>query len=151
MGYAAYFTTLDSLMLLLKTEEISGKSRGALKYMRKAALVTIDEVGFMPLSKDEANLFFRFVSEMSEKTSMIITSNKGFDEWADFLGDATITTAILDRLIHHCEIINMSGDSYCPIHRESTLGGVVQFVAKAPGTLCGEFWYGLVDFLQGGP
>ena len=61
-------------MMLLKTEEISGKSRGTLKYMRKAALITIDEVGFMPLSKDEANLFFRFVSEMSEKTSLIITS-----------------------------------------------------------------------------
>ena len=122
LGYAAYFTTLDALMMLLKTEELSGKSRGALKYMRKAALVTIDEVGFMPLSKDEANLFFRFVSEMSEKNSLIITSNKGFDEWADFLGDATITTAILDRLIHHCEIINMSGDSYRLTHRKSILG-----------------------------
>ena len=65
LGYAAYFTTLDALMMLLKTEEISGKSRGTLKYMRKAALITIDEVGFMPLSKDEANLFFRFVSEMA--------------------------------------------------------------------------------------
>ena len=122
LGYAAYFTTLDALMLLLKTEEISGKSRGTLKYMRKAALVTIDEVGFMPLSKDEANLFFRFVSAMSENTSMIITSNKGFDEWADFLGDATITTAILDRLIHHCEIMNMSGDPYRLPHRKSILG-----------------------------
>ena len=122
LGYAAYFTTLDALMMLLKTEEISGKSRGALKYMRKAALITIDEVGFMPLSKDEANLFFRFVSEMAEKTSVIITSNKGFDEWADFLGDATITTTILDRLIHHCEIINMSGDSYRLTHRKTILG-----------------------------
>ena len=60
LGYAAYFTTLDALMMLLKTEEISGKSRGTLKYMRKAALITIDEVGFMPLSKDEANLKNRF-------------------------------------------------------------------------------------------
>lgn len=51
----------------------------------------------MPLTPTEANLFFGFVSSMSEKTSLIITSNKGFDEWADFLGDATITTAILDR------------------------------------------------------
>jgi len=56
----------------------------------------------------EANLFFGFVSAMSEKTSLIITSNKGFDEWADFLGDATISTTILARLIHCCEIINMS-------------------------------------------
>ena len=50
---------------------------------------------------------------------MIITSNKGFDEWTDFLGDATITTAILDRLIHHCEILSMTGDSYRLSHRKS--------------------------------
>jgi DNA replication protein DnaC len=90
-----------------------------LKYLQKAALVVVDEVGFMPLTPAEANLFFGFVSSMSEKTSLIITSNKGFDEWADFLGDATITTAILDRLIHHCEIINMTGNSYRLAHHQS--------------------------------
>jgi len=56
---------------------------------------------------------------MAERTPMIITFNKGFDEWAEFLGDATTTTAILDRLIHHCEIINMTGDSYRLKHRKS--------------------------------
>lgn len=60
-----------------------------------------------------------FISAMSERTSLIITSNKGFDEWADFLGDATITTAILDRLIHRCEIINMTGSSYRLEHHQS--------------------------------
>ena len=97
-----------------------GKRR--MKYLRKAALVIIDEVGFMPLTPAEAKLFFGFVSSMSEKTSLIITSNKGFDEWADFLGDATITTAILDRLIHHCEIINMTGNSYRLEHHRSITG-----------------------------
>lgn len=82
-------------------------------------MVVIDEVGFMPLSNTEANLLFGFVSSMSERTSLIITSNKGFDEWADFLGDTTITTAILDRLIHHCEILNMTGNSYRLEHRKS--------------------------------
>ena len=93
-----------------------------MKYLRKAALVIIDEVGFMPLTPAEAKLFFGFVSSMSEKTSLIITSNKGFDEWADFLGDATITTAILGRLIHHCEIINMTGNSYRLEHHRSITG-----------------------------
>lgn len=119
LGYVAAFETLDSLMKLLMTEEISGASKRRLKYLSKAALVVVDEVGFMPLSPAEANLFFGFVSSMSEKTSLIITSNKGFDEWVDFLGDATITTAILDRLIHHCEIINMTGNSYRLEHRKS--------------------------------
>lgn len=119
LGYSVAFETLDNLMKYLKTEEISASSKRRMKYIRKATLVVIDEVGFMPLSPGEANLFFGFVSAMSEKTSLIITSNKGFDEWADFLGDATITTAILDRLIHHCEIINMTGNSYRLEHRKS--------------------------------
>lgn len=119
LGYSVAFETLDNLMKYLKTEGISASSKRRMKYIRKATLVVIDEVGFMPLSPGEANLFFGFVSAMSEKTSLIITSNKGFDEWADFLGDATITTAILDRLIHHCEIINMTGNSYRLEHRKS--------------------------------
>jgi DNA replication protein DnaC len=56
---------------------------------------------------------------MDERVSVIVTSNKGFDEWADFLGDPTITTAILDRLIHRCEIISMTGNSYRLEHRKS--------------------------------
>ncbi len=119
LGYAVAFETLSDLMSVLKTAEISGASKRRLKYLQKAALVVVDEVGFMPLTPAEANLFFGFVSSMSEKTSLIITSNKGFDEWADFLGDATITTAILDRLIHHCEIINMTGNSYRLAHHQS--------------------------------
>ena len=122
LGYTVAFETLDNLMTILKTVEISNDSKRRLKYLRKAALVIIDEVGFMPLTPTEANLFFAFVSSMSEKTSLIITSNKGFDEWADFLGDATITTAILDRLIHHCEIINMTGNSYRLEHHRSITG-----------------------------
>ena len=122
LGYTVAFETLDNLMTILKTVESSNDSKRRLKYLRKAALVIIDEVGFMPLTPTEANLFFGFVSSMSEKTSLIITSNKGFDEWADFLGDATITTAILDRLIHHCEIINMTGNSYRLEHHRSITG-----------------------------
>lgn len=122
LGYTVVFETLSNLMVVLKTVEISKASQRRLKYIRKAALVVVDEVGFMPLSPAEANLFFGFVSSMSEKTSLIITSNKGFDEWADFMGDATITTAILDRLIHRCEIINMTGNSYRLEHHRSITG-----------------------------
>jgi DNA replication protein DnaC len=119
LGYAVSFTTLDDLIATLKTSQISTTSKRKLKVLNSAALVIIDEVGFMPLTNAEANLFFGFISSMSEKTSLIITSNKGFDEWVEFLGDATITTAILDRLIHHCEIINMTGNSYRLEHRKT--------------------------------
>lgn len=77
----------------------------------------------MPLSSTEANLFFGFVSSMAERTSLVITSNKGFDEGIDFMGDATITTAILDRLIYHCKILNMTGNSYRLEHRKSITQG----------------------------
>lgn len=122
LGYAVAFTTLSELMKVLKTEPISTTSQRRLKVLRKSALVIIDEVGFLPLSTAEANLLFGFVSDMNDKTSLIITSNKGFDEWADFLGDPVITTAILDRLIHRCEIFNMTGNSYRLEHRRSILG-----------------------------
>ena len=119
LGYTVAFETLDNLMKLLKTADVSGASRRRVNYLSKAALVIVDEVGFMPLSQVEANLFFGFISSMDERVSVIVTSNKGFDEWVDFLGDATITTAILDRLIHRCEIISMTGNSYRLEHRKS--------------------------------
>ena len=122
LGYAVAFTTLSELMKMLKTETISTASQRRLKVLRGSALVIIDEVGFLPLSTTEANLLFGFVSDMNDKTSLIVTSNKGFDEWADFLGDPVITTAILDRLIHRCEIFNMTGNSYRLEHRRSILG-----------------------------
>ena len=77
LGYAVAFETLDNLMKLLKTAEISGASMRRLKYLNKAALVIVDEVGFMPLSPGEANLSFGFVSAMVERTSLIVTSSKG--------------------------------------------------------------------------
>lgn len=121
-GYAVAFETLESLMKHLKIAEISKSSQHRLKYLGKCSLIVIDEVGFLPLTAAEANMFFSFVSSMSERTSLIITSNKGFDEWVDFLGDTTITTAILDRLIHRCEIINMSGNSYRLEHHQPIIG-----------------------------
>jgi len=121
MGYAVAFNSLDEIIKVLKTIEMSAKSRRRYKILNNAALVVIDEVGFLPLSNEEANLFFGFISSMAEKTSVIITSNKGFDEWVDFMGDLTITTAILDRLVHHCEVFNMTGDSYRLKHRKSII------------------------------
>ena len=119
LGYNTVFITLDELIRCLKLIDISEKSKSRLRYIDRCSLVIIDEVGFTPLNKEEANMFFGFMSKMSERTSVIITSNKGFDEWVDFMGDAVITTAILDRLIHHCEIINMTGESYRLTHRKT--------------------------------
>jgi DNA replication protein DnaC len=78
-----------------------------------AALVIIDEVGFRPLDRAEANLFFRLVSARYEKGSIVLTSNKHVRDWpAIFAGDEILTTAILDRLLHHVAIVHIDGRSY---------------------------------------
>jgi len=121
-GYKVSFVTMEKLIKLLKTEEISVKARQKLRRIMNADLVIIDEIGFQPISRQESNLFFQVISNLYEQRSVIITSNKGFEEWAELLQDPVITTAILDRLTHHSEIFNMTGDSYRLKHRDTILG-----------------------------
>jgi DNA replication protein DnaC len=111
-GYHAYFITLDELLTILKTQTMLQRSQRRVKQLLNADLVILDEVGYGEVSKLEANLLFQFISGLYENVSIIVTTNKGFDEWPSFLGDAVITTAILDRLVHNSEIFNMTGDSY---------------------------------------
>ena len=120
-GYNVCFITLEGLIRLLKTAEISKPSKTRLSHLHRASLVIIDEMGFMPVSKAEAHLLFSFVSSCYESKSLIVTSNKGFDDWADFLGDPIIATAILDRLIYKCEIFNLAGEGYRISHRQTIL------------------------------
>jgi len=120
-GYHAAFVTLEALIRLLKTADISTASKQRLTTLRRASLVILDEIGFMPVSRAEANLLFSFVSSCYENKSLVLTSNKGFEDWADFLGDPVIATAILDRLIFKCEIFNLTGDGYRVKHRQRIL------------------------------
>ena len=76
------------------------------------ALLVIDEIGYLPLSRDEASLFFRLVARRYERASIILTSNKSFVDWGDIFSDAVLATAILDRLLHHSTTINIKGESY---------------------------------------
>ena len=81
----------------------------------------VDEVGYLPISSTEGNLFFQLVSDLQEKSSIIITTNKGFEEWTEFLGDAALATAILDRLSFRCDKIQIDGKSYRLENRKSFL------------------------------
>jgi len=120
-GYHVVFVTLEALIRLLKTADISAASKQRLTTVHRASLVILDEIGFMPVSKAEANLLFSFVANCYENKSLVLTSNKGFDDWADFLGDPVIATAILDRLIFKCEIFNLTGNGYRVKHRQRIL------------------------------
>jgi DNA replication protein DnaC len=105
-GFKVYFTSMDTLMQKLKEAQSKRKA-----YLT-SSLVVVDEVGYLPVDSKEAYLFFQFVSNRYEKNSTIITSNKSFGDWQELFGDAVIATAILDRLLHHCKVVNIKGHSY---------------------------------------
>ena len=117
-GYKVAFNTMDNLVHVLKTQEISRKSQTRLSWIRKCDLLIIDELGYLPVSRGEANSFFALISELYEKASIIITSNKGFDGWAELLGDPVLATALLDRLTHRCQVLSFTDESYRLAHRK---------------------------------
>ena len=118
LGYKVFFSSIDTLIHILKTQEISRNSAARVKWIKEADLLIIDELGYLPIGKVEANLFFQLISHLYENTSVVITSNKGFDGWADILGDSILATALLDRLTHKCQVLSFSDDSYRIAHRK---------------------------------
>ena len=120
-GYKTIFMHMEQLVHIFRTLEISVKSKQKLKKLTQANLVIIDEIGFQPVTRNEANMLFGVVNQLYQQTSIILTSNKGVAEWGEFMGDPVITTAMLDRLMHKCEIFDMDGDSYRLAHRERIL------------------------------
>lgn len=110
-GQSIYFTTMAELIPKLKKDHEGGRLGKGRSYF-KSALVIVDEVGYTPISRDECHLFYRFITARYERSSTIITSNKAFSEWTELFEDPIIVTALLDRLLHHSVIVNISGPSF---------------------------------------
>ncbi len=123
-GYSVSFVGMDDLVTILKTQEITRNSRVKLKRITSSDLVIIDDLMFMAMDRNEANLFFQIINKLYGQSSLIITSNKGPEDWGELLGDPAITTAILDRKLHKSEVINLSGDSYRITHRKTIFGNM---------------------------
>ena len=121
-GFKVYFSTMGELINLLKTEEFLRKAQIQLKRCREADLVIIDDLMYMAMDEREANLFFHLINDLYEKSSIILTSNKGPDQWGELMGSQGITTAILDRLLHRVEVIYLDGDSYRIKNRKTIFG-----------------------------
>lgn len=119
LGYQVLFVSMSDLIYFLKNKNNCKKSKEVINRINKSDLLLIDEVGYVPLSKEEANLFFEIVSALHEKTSICITSNKDFSEWTELLQDETLATAILDRLVYRCQVFNLKGNSYRVENRET--------------------------------
>jgi DNA replication protein DnaC len=111
-GYSVCFEKVTNLIKLLKTSEMQRSSTFRINRIKKADLIIIDEIGYTPIERKEANLFFNLISELYEKSSIILTSNKNFDSWAEMMGDEIMTVALLDRLLHHAQVFNLDGKSY---------------------------------------
>jgi len=111
-GYSVLFHTLETLMTKLTRAQHENRLDRTLKQMTYPKLLILDELGYLPLSHQEASLFFRLVVRRYERGSLIVTSNKSFLDWGEIFNDQVLATAILDRLLHHSTTLNIKGESY---------------------------------------
>ena len=111
-GFSIYFTTLDDLVRNLKEAEATGRFAKKLQTYLKPSVLVVDEVGYLPLGRPEANMVFQLVTRRYERGSIVVTSNKAFGEWGQVFGDDVLASAILDRLLHHCDVLSINGPSY---------------------------------------
>ncbi len=112
-GFGVTYMRLEELLAVMRRDADLSPSRLRRKKYLNSALLIIDEMGFEPLSRQEASLFFRLVSHRYERGSILITTNKGIRDWPDVLaGDEVLATAILDRLLHRSHVLNIKGRSY---------------------------------------
>lgn len=110
--YSTYFISCHDLITNLKKANYENRLAYQIKNYEKYSVFIIDEVGYLPIDIEGANLLFQLINKRYEKHSTIITTNKPFGEWGDLFGDNMIANAILDRLVHHSHIINITGNSY---------------------------------------
>src|SRR5207245_8211403 len=111
-GKSVYFTTLDDMIRKLRAADAAGDLGRQLRGYLRTSILIIDEVGYLPLSRHDANLVFQIIARRYEKGSVIITSNKAFSEWGQVFTDEVLATAILDRYLHHCDVITINGPSW---------------------------------------
>ena len=112
-GYRVAFATAAEWVARLQAAHDQGRLHEELRRLGRTPLVVCDELGYVPLEPEAANLFFQFVSARYERASMILSSNKAFARWGEtFGGDDTAAAAMIDRLVHHAEVVVLKGDSY---------------------------------------
>ena len=111
-GRLVYFIPLADLVAQLAKAEREGTLRERIRFLCRASLLVVDEIGYLPVTPGGGNLFFQLVNARYEKGAMILTSNRGFAEWGEIFGSPVVATALLDRLLHHAVVIQIEGSSY---------------------------------------
>lgn len=111
-GRRVYYATLADLISFLEDAQMAGHLPRRLRSLVFPSLMVIDEIGYLPISRTGAQLFFQLMSRRYEHASTVLTSNKGFEEWGEVFGDEVMAAALIDRLLHYCHIVNIRGNSY---------------------------------------
>lgn len=111
-GHRVLFLTLETLMGRLRRAQQENRLERQMQQLVYPKVLIIDEIGYLPLTRDEASLFFRLITRRYERASLVLTSNKSFVDWGEIFGDQVLATAILDRLLHHATTLNIKGESY---------------------------------------
>ena len=111
-GRRVYYGALADLITSLEEAKTTGQLGRRLKILTYPSLLVIDEIGYLPVSQTGAMLFFQLINRRYERASTVLTSHKGFEEWGQILGDEVMAAALIDRLLHHCHIVNIRGSSY---------------------------------------
>ena len=111
-GHRVAFATASEWVDRLATAHHDSRLQDELRRLGRYPLLVIDEVGYIPFEPEAANLFFQLVSSRYERASLIVTSNKPFGRWGEVFGDDVVAAAMIDRLVHHADVINLRGDSY---------------------------------------
>ena len=96
----------------LEEAQAAGTLKQRLKVLTHPSLLVVDEIGYLPVSQTGGMLFFQLMSRRYERVSTVLTSNKAFEEWGEVFGDDVMAAALIDRLLHHCHIVNIRGNSY---------------------------------------
>ena len=120
-GHRVLFNTAAQWVTILAEAHTAGRLQDELTRLGRYPLLVVDEVGYIPFEPEAANLFFQLVSSRYERASLIVTSNKPFGRWGEVFGDEVVAAAMIDRLVHHAEVVALKGDSYRLRNRD--LGG----------------------------
>lgn len=110
--YSTYYINCHNLISQLNKAHYENRLPEKLKIFAKYKVLIIDEIGYLPMDIQGANLFFQLIAKRYERNSTIFTSNKAFSAWNEVFSDITIASAILDRILHHCQVVSIKGESY---------------------------------------
>jgi DNA replication protein DnaC len=111
-GRRVYYGTLADLITSLEEAHAAGKLLHRMKTLTHPSLLVVDEIGYLPVSRTGAMHFFQLMSRRYEHASTVLTSNKSFEDWGEIFGDEVMAAALIDRLLHHCHIVNIRGNSF---------------------------------------